>query len=105
MAEISCNKGDTGIRCGLGRWGSNSQVAHAIASSPDGPYVRQELTLPQMHHNPTLIVSPVDGTWHLYSISAASGPIVVSTSTDEGKTWTSTTPGFQVSRYQNPGPI
>ena len=30
-------------------------------------------------------VSPVDGSWNLYSIRATSGPIVVSTSTDEGK--------------------
>lgn len=105
VAEIACNSSDTGSRCGLNGWQTYSQVAHAISDSPDGPYVRQELVLPQEHHNPTLQVSPVDGSWHIYSISAGSGPIVVSSSSDEGKTWSSSTPGFQVSAQQNPGPV
>eukprot|EP00927_Polykrikos_kofoidii_P035261 TRINITY_DN2983_c0_g5_i1.p1 TRINITY_DN2983_c0_g5~~TRINITY_DN2983_c0_g5_i1.p1 ORF type:complete len:532 (+),score=71.79 TRINITY_DN2983_c0_g5_i1:217-1812(+) len=104
-AEIACNAQDTGSRCGLSNWESTSQVVHAVSPEPDGPYIRRELTLPQMHHNPTLKVSPVDKTWHLYSIRAFSGPVVLSSSTDEGKSWTWTTPGVEVSRYQNPGPI
>lgn len=105
VAEIACNSEDTGVRCGLGGWQSYSQVAHAVSKNPDGPYTRRELILPQEHHNPTLQVSPVDGSWHLYSISQGSGPIVLSSSADEGKTWTSTTPGVQVSQYQNPAPV
>ena len=31
-----------------------------------------------------LKISPLDGSWNLYSISGGSGPIVVSSSTDEG---------------------
>jgi len=105
MAEIACNSEDTGTRCGLGNWVSHSQVAHAVSQAPEGPYVRQSLTLPQEHHNPTLQVSPIDGAWHLYSIRKGSGPIVLSSSTDEGKTWSDTSPGVQVSGEQNPGPL
>eukprot|EP00729_Bicosta_minor_P009536 gene9536-33631_t len=88
MAEI----GPSG-RKGLGGWQSHSQIAHAVSANPDGPYTRKSLVAPPEHHNPTLKVSPKDGSWNLYSIKAGSGPIVVSTSTDEGVTWTSTTPG------------
>lgn len=105
MAEIACDSKDSGTRCGLGGWGSHSQVAHAVSKAPEGPYVRKELTFGQEHHNPTLIVSPVDKSWNIYSIRATSGPIVMSRSTDEGKTWTSSTPGTQVSTEQNPGPV
>ena len=92
-------------RKGLGGWRSYSQVAHAVSQHPDGPYTRKALVAPPEHHNPTLKVSPVDGSWNLYSIKAGSGPIVVSTSTDQGGSWTSTTPGTVVSNEQNPGPF
>jgi hypothetical protein len=36
---------------------------------------------------------------------ATSGPIVLSSSTDQGASWTGTTPGTVVSKYQNPGPV
>jgi len=76
-----------------------------VSQHPDGPYTRKALVAPPEHHNPTLKVSPVDGSWNLYSIKAGSGPIVVSTSTDQGGSWTSTTPGTVVSNEQNPGPF
>ena len=41
--------------CGLGSWGTNSEVGHALASSPQGPYVKQEAVLPVFHHNPTAV--------------------------------------------------
>ena len=100
MAEI----GPAG-RKGLGGWTSHSQVAHAVSQDPAGPYKRQALVLPPEHHNPTLKVSPLDGSWNIYSIDRGSGPIVVSSSTDQSKTWTSTTPGTVVSSEQNPGPL
>jgi hypothetical protein len=105
MAEIACPEGSTNTRCGLGGWQSNSQVAHAVSLHPAGPYKRQELVLPREHHNPTLKVSPVDGSWNLYSISKGSGPIVTSSSADQGGTWTDVTPGMVVSNEQNPGPV
>ena len=80
MAEI----GPAG-RKGLGGWTSHSQVAHAVSDTPEGPYKRKTLVAGPEHHNPTLKVSPIDGSWNLYSISAGSGPIVVSSSTDEGQ--------------------
>eukprot|EP01050_Picozoa_sp_SAG11_P029242 SAG11_NODE_8154_length_1054_cov_1.457592_1_plen_318_part_10 len=83
MAEI----GPAG-RLGLGGWQSHSQIAHAVSSSPAGPYKRKSLVAAPEHHNPTLKVSPKDGAWHLYSIDHGSGPIVVSSSTDSGASWT-----------------
>jgi hypothetical protein len=81
MAEI----GPAG-RKGLGGWTANSQVAHAVSATPGGPYKRKALVAPPEHHNPTVKVSPVDGSWNLYSIDRGSGPIVASVSTDEGET-------------------
>lgn len=60
---------------------------------------------PPEHHNPTLKVSPQDGSWNIYSIKAGSGPIVLTKSTDQGKSWTGATPGTTVSGEQNPGPV
>jgi hypothetical protein len=100
MAEI----GPAG-RKGLGGWQAHSQLAHAVAKSPAGPYKRKALVAAPEHHNPTLKVSPIDQSWNLYSISRGSGPIVASSSSDEGETWTSTTPGVEVSSEQNPGPL
>ena len=55
MAEIACGKkGDA--RCGLGGWGSYSQVAHAVSQSPAGPFKRVGLVAGPEHHNPTLKV-------------------------------------------------
>ena len=103
MAEIACPINSPKTRCGLGGWQSNSQVAHAVSDSPAGPYTHINLVLPREHHNPTIKVSPVDGSWNIYSISAGSGPIVTSTSVDEGKSWSGVTPGIVVSTEQNPG--
>lgn len=109
MAEIACAAGEKdaekdSTRCGLGGWSTHSQVAHAVADRPGGPYARAALVAAPEHHNPTLKVSPVDGSWNLYSIRATSGPIVVSTSLDQGASWSDTSPGKQVSAEQNPGP-
>ena len=105
MAEIACPNANSS-RCGLGNWYQHSQVAHATSSSVEGPYTRQGLILGQEHHNPTVKASPVDHTWHMYSISAGGGPIVSSSSSDQGKTWQHTSHGgTQVSKYENPGPF
>ena len=58
MAEIACSPGSTDSRCGLGGWGSNSQVAHAVSDAPEGPYERVGLAAAPEHHNPTIKVQP-----------------------------------------------
>jgi hypothetical protein len=104
-AEIACPDGNSS-RCGLGNWYKHSQVAHATSSNVEGPYARQGLVLGQEHHNPTVQISPVDHSWHLYSISAGGGPIVSCASTDEGRTWQGTSHGgLPVSEFENPGPF
>ena len=55
MAEIACAK-KSDARCGLGGWGSHSQVAHAVSQSPAGPFKRVGLVAAPEHHNPTLKV-------------------------------------------------
>ena len=40
--------------CPLGSWGTNSVVARATSSSPQGPYTRRETVQPAFHHNPSV---------------------------------------------------
>ena len=109
MAEIACPNSSWGhptqpgkaggqTRCGLGNWGGSSQVAHAVASHPAGPYKRKALVLGQEHHNPETKASPFDGSWNIYSIThtlnSAGRPVTplhwqisVASSTDEGVSW------------------
>ena len=102
VAEIACVAPHR-RRCGLSNWKTRSQVAHAIASHPDGPYVRQGLILPPMHHNPTVHTVPgADATWWLYTTSDWAGPIKVTSSRDQGQTWAKE---MLVAPHQNPGPV
>lgn len=106
-AEIPCTPEQTVAgqrRCGLGTWSTLSQVAEAVSSSPEGPYERRRLILGAMHHNPTVKIDPVDGSWNLFSISHGSGPIVLNISTDQGLTWSGEQLIFPVMKSQNPGP-
>lgn len=109
VAEIACSEASSKTtRCGLSSWKTQSQVAHAVADHPAGPYVRQGRILPTEHHNPTVQISPVDGkSWNLYSISDWDGPIVVVTSTDQGQSWSSSGGASEqtVLPYNNPGPV
>jgi hypothetical protein len=40
--------------CGVDQWFTNSQVSHAVSSSPAGPYKRTGLLFPPFSTNPTL---------------------------------------------------
>lgn len=103
VSEIVCDANDLDqTRCGLAKWQTNSRVAHCVSGTVDGPYTRLSTVLPEEHHNPTVAVSPVDGSWNLYSIKKFDGPIEVVTSTDEGYTWSDPT---IVSKFQNPAPF
>ena len=44
--------------CGLTSWQSNSQVIHAVAPSPFGPWEREGVTLHTWAHCPSAAVSP-----------------------------------------------
>eukprot|EP00040_Diaphanoeca_grandis_P025597 m.142028 g.142028 ORF g.142028 m.142028 type:complete len:474 (+) comp30228_c0_seq1:69-1490(+) len=44
--------------CGIKSWFANSQVAHMVAQAPDGPYIRQTLTLPPFSTNPSMARGP-----------------------------------------------
>eukprot|EP01045_Picozoa_sp_COSAG04_P005319 COSAG04_NODE_245_length_18929_cov_6.708391_5_plen_547_part_00 len=43
--------------CGIGAWGSNSEVVRAVASSPEGPYKYKETLVPRFSHEPNVIVA------------------------------------------------
>ena len=94
VAEIACNPANADkneTRCGLGGWYEYSQVVEATSPNVDGPYTRtpsDKFLLSMMHHNPSVKKSPVDGSWNLYTITDGGGPIEVTSSIDEGKTWT-----------------
>lgn len=53
--------------CGLGSWTTNSQVAMAVASTPEGPYVKQQVVVPPWSHNPQ-IVRAIDGTFLIFTL-------------------------------------
>lgn len=132
VAEIACKPSqvaDGRTRCGLNNWKTDSQVAHAVADHPAGPYTRQKLLLAptkqpgsdksvneESFHNPTTHFSPADNSWNLYAIRKWDGPIVVTKSTDFGETWLcpgsendvnchGTHSTLEISPWQNPGPL
>jgi hypothetical protein len=42
--------------CGLGNWGTNSQVSRAVSDTgPAGPYTKVEVLEEPFHHNPTIV--------------------------------------------------
>jgi len=53
--------------CPLGAWTTNSEVIHATASSPIGPFKMSDVALPSQHHNPHITRAP-DGEYLLYTI-------------------------------------
>jgi hypothetical protein len=55
------------LHCGLGSWGSNSQVSRAVSDYPAGPYTKVEVLAEPFHHNPTIAKAP-DGTLLMVSI-------------------------------------
>ena len=68
---------DFTLHCGLGSWGTNSQVSRAVSDHPAGPYTKVEVLAVPFHHNPTLAKAP-DGTLLLVSIgngTAGSGAV------------------------------
>ena len=63
--------------CGLGYWGTNSQVSRAVSDHPAGPYTKVDVLAEPFHHNPTIAKAP-DGTLVMVSIgngTAGSGKI------------------------------
>ena len=104
-SEIVCEDPDRRRRCGLDNWETHSRIVQATASDVDGPYRRvgsEPVVLHPEHHNPSLVVSPVTGDWHLFTISGPAGPIERVISNDEGATWGA--PRTLTPR-QNPGPV
>ena len=59
--------------CGLGSWGTNSQVLKAVSKSPSGPFTSPTLVAPPFHHNPTIAKVP-GGPYLMVSIGNGSTP-------------------------------
>lgn len=73
VAEMSNN-------CTLAQWGSNSRCAHAISSTPEGPYERIDIALPTWCHNPQVSYIPNGGgsgvdIWALWHIGDGNGDV------------------------------
>ena len=69
-----------GRGCGLTKWRSQSRVAHAVASSVMGPYIKQDVALAVEAHNPHVLA--FQGEYLLFHIGSADSknPIVNCTS-------------------------
>ena len=75
--------------CGLGSWGTNSVVSHAVAATPAGPFTKKETVLPPFHHNPTIAYDPSTETFLLISIgngTAGPPPVVPNNCSSSGPT-------------------
>jgi hypothetical protein len=44
--------------CGINEWDTNSQIVHATASAPDGPFGATDVVWPVWSHNPTVTRAP-----------------------------------------------
>lgn len=53
--------------CGLTSWLHNSQIVHAVAPSPNGPWTRKEVAVNVWSHNPIVVKAP-DGTLVMFHI-------------------------------------
>eukprot|EP00037_Helgoeca_nana_P018689 m.179579 g.179579 ORF g.179579 m.179579 type:complete len:341 (-) comp24544_c0_seq2:280-1302(-) len=53
--------------CGLNSWQHNSAIRHLTATSPEGPYIPQEVVMKPFAHNPT-VHQAADGTFLIYHI-------------------------------------
>ncbi len=58
--------------CDLRTWQTNSQVVSAVADTPVGPFVRQDVVIPPWSHNPQAVVAP-DGTWVIFTLGPGFG--------------------------------
>ena len=57
-------------QCPLILFMNNSQIVRATASSPAGPYTRQQTVLPPFRHNPTFVGPTPDGYYLIFFIGA-----------------------------------
>jgi sucrose-6-phosphate hydrolase SacC (GH32 family) len=60
--------------CGLGCWGTNSQIARAVSTSPTGPFHKVQVVAPPFHHNPTINRRP-GGGYIIVSIGNGTGSV------------------------------
>jgi hypothetical protein len=58
--------------CTLTSWIPNSQVVHAVADTPDGPFAFKEVLFDTFHHNPRL-TRTADGEYLLFMIGGDHG--------------------------------
>lgn len=64
--------------CTLAQWGSNSRCAHAVSSSPEGPYLKVDVAVGVWCHNPQMTYVKGGGyggqdLWALWHIGAGNG--------------------------------
>ena len=64
--------------CSLAQWGTNSRCAHAVSSTPEGPYARSDIAVDLWCHNPQVSYIPGGGAggadlWALWHIGSGTG--------------------------------
>ena len=52
--------------CGIDYWEPNSQIVHATAKTPEGPYTKRDVVLPPFAHEPNAVRGP-NGEWIIYA--------------------------------------
>ena len=57
-----------GSRCGLGRWGNQSTVVHAVSDSVDGPFKKVATVVQHEAHNPQAL--EFEGSFYIFHIGS-----------------------------------
>eukprot|EP00041_Stephanoeca_diplocostata_P009712 m.151419 g.151419 ORF g.151419 m.151419 type:complete len:397 (-) comp17859_c1_seq5:204-1394(-) len=60
--------------CGLSEWQHMSTIVRATATSPEGPYVEEELVVPTQAHNAYYVQDPASKTHLIYHIGGGDNP-------------------------------
>jgi hypothetical protein len=58
--------------CGVLSWESQSQIVHAVSSSPTGPFIKNDVTIGAEAHNAEARRDPVTGEYLLFHIGSGS---------------------------------
>mgnify|MGYP001295614521 CR=1 FL=1 len=54
--------------CPLSDWGRNSQISHAVAATPTGPFKFRDVAVPVWSHNPQVVLTADDDGRALFAL-------------------------------------
>eukprot|EP01050_Picozoa_sp_SAG11_P004927 SAG11_NODE_328_length_10690_cov_25.464357_4_plen_928_part_00 len=94
-------------RCGIGAWGSNSEIVRAVSNSPLGPFDIAETVVPRFAHEPNVILAEDNHTLVMFYYAGSDPPPLVDCSPKPAWPWNSKVaqPNVSASRQPRPYPL